>query len=78
MNCCASGACRQGREPCPTPLVCHVPEPEPTPMFRPTFEIEGPHFPTTRRGWFRVLATAAGIAGSFYIAGTVARHFGVL
>lgn len=35
MNQCTSGACRQGRAPCPHPAACHLPEPEPPRRYSP-------------------------------------------
>lgn len=70
----ACSTCKGG--PCPTPMDCQLPEPQPPrpKTFRTNFGVDGPFFPKTREGWGRLIGGVLGLAGFFFIAGAVGRH----
>lgn len=71
----ARADCTVCQDDCPTPTACQMPERPP--QFRPTFDLEGPHFPKTREGWGRLVGAVLGIAGAAFFAGAAGRHFGL-
>lgn len=55
------------------------------PTFRPTYGLDGPHFPRTRAGWMRVLRIAETLIALFtfvaclaFTVGAMLRHGGLL